>query len=66
MQDLDAPIYATPLTIGLIEPKLRQAKLLHEADLRTIQAGDVFNLGPFTIEPFHVAHSIQLITGQVQ
>ncbi len=58
MQDIDAPIYATPLTIGLIEPRLRQAQLLHDVDLRTIQAGDVFNLGPFTIEPFHVSHSI--------
>lgn len=58
MADIDAPIYATPLTIGLIEGKLRQAKLLHEVQLRTIQAGDVFDLGPFTVEPFHVAHSI--------
>jgi ribonuclease J len=58
MHDVDAPIYATPLTIGLIEGKLRQAKLLHEVDLRPIDAGETFRLGPFTIEPFHVAHSI--------
>jgi ribonuclease J len=58
MRDIDAPIYATPLTIGLIEGKLRQAKLLHEVDLRSIDAGEVFQVGPFKIEPFHVAHSI--------
>ncbi|MFN2106526.1 MAG: MBL fold metallo-hydrolase, partial [Candidatus Promineifilaceae bacterium] len=58
MRDVDAPIYATPLTIGLIEGKLRQARLLHEVDLRSIDAGEVFQVGPFKIEPFHVAHSI--------
>jgi ribonuclease J len=58
MRDVDAPIYATPLTLGLIEGKLRQAKLLHEADLRRIDAGEVYQIGPFKIEPFHVAHSI--------
>ena len=58
MKDVDAPIYATPLTMGLIEGKLRQAKLLHQVDLRTFEAGDVLHIGPFMIEPFHVAHSI--------
>jgi ribonuclease J len=58
MRHVDAPIYATPLTLGLIEGKLRQAKLLHEVDLRRIDAGETYKIGPFTIEPFHVAHSI--------
>jgi len=58
MKDVDAPIYATPLTMGLIEGKLRQAKLLHKVDLKTFEAGDVLRIGPFKIEPFHVAHSI--------
>ena len=58
MKDVDAPIYATPLTMGLIEGKLRQAKLLHQVDLRIFEAGDVLHIGPFMIEPFHVAHSI--------
>jgi ribonuclease J len=58
MRDVNAPIYATQLTLGLIEGKLRQAKLLHEVDLRRIEAGEVFRVGPFKIEPFHVAHSI--------
>ncbi len=58
MRDVRAPIYATPLTMGLIENKMRQAKLLHEVDLRIVEAGDVLEIGPFTVEPFHVAHSI--------
>lgn len=55
--DVNAPIYATPLTKGLIEVKLRQAKL-DDVDVIEIQAGSTFNIGQFKIEPFHVAHSI--------
>lgn len=58
MQDIDAPIYATPLTIGLIEVKMREAGLLNQVELKTIQAGFNFRIGSFNIEPFHVAHSI--------
>ncbi|MDT8306840.1 MAG: ribonuclease J [Anaerolineae bacterium] len=57
MADIDAPIYATPLTIGLIELKLREAGL-KDVPLKTIQAGFNFRIGQFNIEPFHVTHSI--------
>ncbi len=56
MEYVDAPIYATPLTAGLIEVKLR--RLSDRVDLRTIEAGDVLHIGSFKVEPFHVAHSI--------
>jgi ribonuclease J len=58
MKEMDAPIYATPLTMGLIEVKLKEAGLLGKVTMKTIQAGDAFAIGPFLIEPFHVAHSI--------
>ncbi len=58
MRDIDAPIYATPLTAGLIEVKLRRAKLENDVDLITMQADDVLQIGSFKVEPFHVAHSI--------
>lgn len=58
MKEIDAPIYATPLTMGLIEIKLKEAGLLAKTTMKTIQAGDAFALGPFLVEPFHVAHSI--------
>ena len=51
------PIYATRLTRGLIEVKLREAKI-GDADLRTIAPNDVLDLSPFKIEFFHVSHSI--------
>ena len=58
MRHVKAPIYATPLTAGLIDVKLRQAKLLGDVDLITIEANDVLQIGQFQVEPFHVAHSI--------
>lgn len=56
--DFDAPIYATPLTRGLIEVKLREAKLYDKVTLNTVHAGDRVNIGPFAVELFHVCHSI--------
>lgn len=55
---VQAPIYATPLTAGLVEVKLQQAGLSQRVDIHEFQAGDVLEIGCFTIEPFHVAHSI--------
>ena len=53
-----APVYATPLTRGLIEVKLARNGLAGKADLHTIQAGETFKIGPFQVETFHVCHSI--------
>jgi len=58
LEEFDAPVYATRLTRGLIEVKLKQEGLLKQAKLHTYAAGDVLHLGPFTIEPYHVCHSI--------
>jgi ribonuclease J len=59
MRDINAPIYATPLTAGLIDVKMRRSSLKKEVQLITFEAGDVLKLGQhFTVEPFHVAHSI--------
>lgn len=53
-----APLYATQLTRGLIEIKLKEAKLLSKTEIHTITTNSVIEIGPFTIEPFHVCHSI--------
>jgi len=52
------PIYATPLTAGLIEVKLIDAKLINHTTINVIKAGEKFNVGPFKLESFHVCHSI--------
>ncbi len=56
MQDIRAPIYATPLTRGLLEVKLR--KLRDQVELHTVHAGEEVQIGPFKVEFFHVCHSI--------
>lgn len=52
------PLYATRLTLGLIQPKLKEHKLLDKVRRTEIEPGGKYTLGPFTIEPFHIAHSI--------
>jgi ribonuclease J len=58
LQEINAPIYATPLTRGLLEVKLARNGMGQKADLRTVQAGDRVQIGPFTVDFFHVCHSI--------
>lgn len=58
LPQLSVPLYATPLTRGLIEVKLKEAKLLAKTEIHTITTDSVIEIGPFTIELFHVCHSI--------
>lgn len=56
-EGLRAPVYGTALTLGLLEGKLREHKLLGEVRLTTITEDDVIELAPFTVEFFHTCHS---------
>ncbi len=58
LDEVRAPIYATKLTRGLLEVKLRRGGLLKETELHTVQAGESVKIGPFDVEFFHVCHSI--------
>jgi len=58
LAEVPAPVYATPLTRGLIEVKLARNGMADKVDLRTVQAGELVQVGPFQIETFHVCHSI--------
>jgi ribonuclease J len=58
IEQIPAPIFATPLTLGLIEVKLARNGLANKADLRQVQAGETVQIGPFKVEFFHVCHSI--------
>lgn len=58
LKDFNLPIYATRLTIGLIEGKLKEHKLLGDAILNVVKPGDVVKLGKFSIEFINVNHSI--------
>jgi ribonuclease J len=58
LRQVNVPVYATPLAHGLISVKLKENRLLQSTDLREIDVGDAVDAGPFTVEPFGVAHSI--------
>jgi ribonuclease J len=55
---LNVPIYGTRMTLGLVRNKLKEHKLLDQAELNEVKPGDVVNLPPFSVEFIHVAHSI--------
>ena len=58
LKNFNLPIYATRLTIGLIEGKLKEHGLLSSATLNVVKPGDTVKLGKFQIEFIHVNHSI--------
>ena len=58
LQEINAPIYATALTRGLLEVKLARGGQMDKAKLHTVNAGDTVQIGPFQVEFCHVCHSI--------
>jgi ribonuclease J len=52
------PIYGTPLTLGLVAGKLKEHRLHDKVERVQIDDTTPFTVGSFTIEPFHIAHSI--------
>lgn len=59
LKELNIPIYATKLTNGLIENKLKEHNLLRTTKRKTIKFGQSINLGAFRIEFIKTNHSIQ-------
>ena len=59
LKEVNVPIYATKLTIGLIENKLKEHNLLRTTKRKTIKFGQSINLGKFRIEFIKTNHSIQ-------
>ncbi len=58
LRELNLPVYATALTTGLIESKLKEFGLLGDVRLNTIRPRDVVTIGDFSIEFLRVSHSI--------
>ncbi|MFI3176545.1 MAG: ribonuclease J [Eubacteriales bacterium] len=57
-KELNAPIYATKLTMGLIENKLKEHSLLPKIRRKEVKFGQIINLGCFRIEFIKTNHSI--------
>ena len=58
LSELNVPVFGTEFTLALVENKLEEHQLLDRSDLREIRAGSRFSLGPFTINPIQVTHSL--------
>ena len=58
LKQINAPIYATKLTMGLIESKLAEHKILSDCTLNTVKAGDSVEIGSFIMEFIRTNHSI--------
>ena len=58
LRSINAPIYATRMSAGLIKLKLEEHRLLDKTKLITCEAGDVVKAGKFSVEFIHVNHSI--------
>lgn len=58
LRELNIPVYATRLTMGLIENKLKEHNLLRSTKRKVIKFGQSINLGQFRIEFIKTNHSI--------
>lgn len=58
LRSINAPIYATRMSAGLIKLKLEEHRLLDKTKLITCEAGAVVKAGKFSVEFIHVNHSI--------
>ncbi|MDR0979198.1 MAG: ribonuclease J [Lachnospiraceae bacterium] len=58
LKQIDVPIYATKLTVGLIENKLEEHKLLRKTKLHTVVPGETTSFGSMKVEFIRSSHSI--------
>ncbi|MGH9601472.1 MAG: MBL fold metallo-hydrolase, partial [Terriglobales bacterium] len=58
LSELNVPVYGTEFTLALVEGKLEEHELLNNATLNEMRPGERFRLGPFTIHPIQVTHSL--------
>ena len=58
LSEIKVPVYATEFTLAYVEGKLEEHQLLDETELVEITPKEKFSIGPFTIEPIRVTHSL--------
>lgn len=59
LKEVNVPIYATKLTLGLIRNKLKEHNLVRSTKMKEVKHGQVINLGDFAVEFIKTNHSIQ-------
>jgi ribonuclease J len=58
LSELNVPVWGTEFTLAYVEDKLDEHELLDDADLREIKPNERFKVGPFTVHPIQVTHSL--------
>ncbi len=58
LKQLKVPVFGTLLTLGLLENKLREHKMLEKTTLHTVVPGEKVKLGEMSVEFIHTNHSI--------
>jgi len=58
LSELNVPVWGTEFTLAYVEDKLDEHGLLDNADLNEIRPGESFKIGPFTVHPIQVTHSL--------
>jgi ribonuclease J len=58
LQEIRVPVYATEFTLAYVDGKLEEHKLTDLVELIEIEPKVKFTIGPFTIEPIRVTHSL--------
>ena len=58
LKELNVPVYGTRLTLGLIETKLTEHKMLNDCTLNVVEQGETVKLNNFKIEFIRTNHSI--------
>lgn len=58
MKEIDAPLYATKLTLGLIKNKLKEHGLSNQVKMMEVKPGDTIKAGCMSVEFIRVNHSI--------
>ncbi len=58
LREVNVPVYATKLTIGIIEHKLREHNMLTKVKRKVVKYGQHINLGCFRVEFIRTNHSI--------
>jgi len=58
LKEINIPIYATKLTMGIIENKLKEHNLINSVKRKVVKFGQSINLGKFRIEFIKTNHSI--------
>lgn len=58
LKAINVPIYATRLTLGLIQNKLEEHKMVRTTKMKCVRAGDVITIGNMKVEFIQTTHSI--------